>query len=133
MSNVKSQLNLKNLVHVVEKRKSKSGAEVECLVIPIEANKIFVGEKGFYLNLIGFELADEKKNQNQTHLIKQSFSKEYLDALTDEQKKQLPILGNHYIVDQTISVPVKRDGITQNFVEEEILDMVNEQEDDLPF
>jgi len=131
MSNIKTQLNLKNLVHVVKKIKSKSGNEIDCIVIPIEANHIYVGEKGFYLNLIGFEL--KNKSETQTHMVKQSFSKEFLESLTDEEKKELPILGNHLL--EVYFKKPEMSNIERSFQEEEIQHITNDflDETDLPF
>lgn len=80
-----------NLHAVVRTEKGQLGP-VECLVIPIEKNNLFKGKSGIYLDLIAFELK-EKKN-DQTHLIKQLLPKEVYENMTDEQKKNTPILGN---------------------------------------
>jgi hypothetical protein len=67
---------------------------VECIVLPIEVNKLFKGEKGIYLDLIAFEIENPKEGSKDTHLVKQSFSKEEREKMTDEQLKALPIIGN---------------------------------------
>jgi hypothetical protein len=77
----------------IKKMKAKSG-EIECLVIPIAENNLFRGEKGIYLDLIAFELATKKEGSKDTHLVKQSFSKEVREKFTEEQLKQMPIIGN---------------------------------------
>jgi len=41
---------------------------VECVIIPIEANHLFRGNSGIYLDMTAFELKEPKDNQ--THLIK---------------------------------------------------------------
>jgi hypothetical protein len=84
-----AKLNLRQLVH--SQMTTPKGNKV--LVIPIAENNLFEGEKGLYLDLVGFERKEVKEGED-THLIKQSFSKEKLAAMTDEQKKALPILGN---------------------------------------
>jgi hypothetical protein len=63
------------------------------IVIPIAENNLFEGEKGLYLDIVGFERKEVKEGED-THLLKQSFSKEKLAAMTDEAKKALPIIGN---------------------------------------
>lgn len=93
MGNISIKLNLAALEHVVQIKKGQSG-DVECLVIPIDKNKLYRGEKGMYLDVTGFEIKNPVEGQKDTHILKQSFSKEYYDSLTDEQKKALPILGN---------------------------------------
>lgn len=67
----------------------------KAIVIPIEQNKLFEGEKGVYLDIVGFEFEDKSdKKYKDTHLLKQSFSKEEREKMTDEELKALPILGN---------------------------------------
>lgn len=93
MGNFSAKLNLLQLNAVVKNLKGQSG-EVKCLVIPINQNSLFEGEKGIYLDIQGFEIKQKREGSKDTHLIKQSFPKEVYDKLTDEQKKELPILGN---------------------------------------
>lgn len=95
MSNISGKLNLLNLHGVVKMIKGQLG-EVECLVIPLEKNKLFKGKSGIYLDIIAFEIAPDKRkaDSKDTHLVKQSFDKAVLDAMTDEAKKALPLLGS---------------------------------------
>lgn len=90
---ITGKINLLNLHAVKRYEKSASGL-VECLIIPIEKNKLFVGEKGVYLDIVGFEIREPKEGSKDTHVVKQSFSKEAREAMTEEQLKALPILGN---------------------------------------
>lgn len=90
---VSARLNLLNLKCSVVNMKAKSGM-MDCLVIPIELNNLFKGEKGVYLDLIAFELANKKADSKDTHLVKQSISKEKREAMSDEELKNMPILGN---------------------------------------
>ncbi len=84
-----AKLNLRQLNHAF--MTTPKGNKV--LVIPIEENNLFEGEKGIYLDLVAFEIKNPKEGED-THLIKQSFSKDKLAAMTEDQKKALPILGN---------------------------------------
>jgi len=93
MSRISGKLNLLQL-HAVRKMITGQLGPVECLVIPIEKNKLFVGEKGIYLDLIAFELEKKKEDSKDSHLVKQSFSKEKREKMTDAELKALPILGN---------------------------------------
>jgi hypothetical protein len=93
MSRISGKINLLNL-HALRKIMPGKVGPVECLVIPIEKNKLFVGEKGVYLDLIAFEIENKKGDSKDTHLIKQSFSKEVREKMTEEQLKEMPILGN---------------------------------------
>ena len=63
----------------------RSGETKKCLVIPVEDNQLFVSEKGVYLNMTAIP---SDKIEIQTH-----FKKEYLETLSDEERKALPILG----------------------------------------
>lgn len=90
---VTGKINLLNLYSQKKMMKGKAG-DVECLVIPIEKNKLFVGEKGVYLDFIGFEIKEKKTDSKDTHLVKQSFSKEEREKMTEEQLRSVPILGN---------------------------------------
>lgn len=84
-----AKINLRQLNHAL----MTSPKGTKCIVIPIAENNLFEGEKGIYLDLVAFELKNPEAGKD-THMIKQSFSKEKLSAFTDEQKKALPILGN---------------------------------------
>ena len=84
-----AKLNLRQLYHAL--MTSPKGAK--CIVIPIAENNLFEGEKGIYLDLVAFELKNPEAGKD-THMIKQSFAKDKLAAMSDEQKKALPILGN---------------------------------------
>lgn len=104
MSRISGKLNLLNLHGVVKMIPGKMGP-VECVVIPLEKNKLFKGEKGIYLDLIAFEIAHDKRREGSkdTHLIKQSFSKEVRESMTEEQIKSLPILGSLQAWDESFT------------------------------
>jgi hypothetical protein len=71
--------------------KGKNG-QVKGLFIPLANNHIFEGEKGCYLDIIAYDLKEPKNDQ--THLVKQSLPKTVREAMSDEQKKAMPIIGN---------------------------------------
>lgn len=60
-----------------------------CLVIPVDDSGLYVGEKGVYLTAIEMENPQYKE----THCIKQSLDKEIYEALSEEQRQALPIIG----------------------------------------
>ena len=99
-----------------------------CLVIPIEENHLYEGEKGIYADFIAWEMREKKEN-GATHLIKQSLPKEVRDGLTDLEKKALPIFGDlrDAMVEKkeldTYSMPDNNPGYA----------MAPEPVDDLPF
>ena len=104
MSRISGKLNLLQL-HAVVKTMTGQTGPVECLVIPIVKNRLFKGDKGIYLDIIGFEIdpAKRKANSKDTHTIKQSFSKEVREAMTKDELSGLPILGNLQVWDGTSS------------------------------
>lgn len=84
--------------------KGKAG-DVECLVIPIEMASLFKGQSGVYLDSTAMPLTSPKADSKDTHLIKQSFGKEKFAAMTDEQKKAIPIMGNAIVWGGESSTP----------------------------
>lgn len=96
---------------------------IECLVIPIEKNRLFRGDKGIYLDIVGFEIDPAKRNANSkdTHILKQSFSKEVREAMSEDELRSLPILGNLQVWDGTSSSEPVSSSVTQA------------ENDDLPF
>lgn len=92
---ITTNINLTKLKSAVMKIKGKSGNMVECLVIPIEENKLVKGAKGgVYLGLAHFEIKEQKYGSKDTHIVKQSFDKATREAMTEEEQKSYPILGN---------------------------------------
>ena len=115
MSRISGKLNLLQL-HAVVKTMTGQTGPVECLVIPIIKNRLFKGDKGIYLDIIGFEIDPAKRNANSkdTHILMQSFSKDVRESMTKEELRSLPILGNLQVWDGTnssepISSPVIQD------------------------
>jgi hypothetical protein len=86
MGNISVKINLRRLQSGQMKIKGRSGELVECVVIPIDANNLVRGEKGIYLDLMGFELKERKPERKDTHLVKQSLPKELFEKLTEEHR-----------------------------------------------
>ena len=90
--NVKIDLAKLNKVAAVNLT-GKSGKQVKCVVIPIEDNDIFVSEKGgIYLDLSAVAMKEERYGQS--HLIKRSIPSEKYKAMTEDEKKNQPIIGS---------------------------------------
>ena len=100
MGNITIKLNLTQFKSVLMPLPNKNGKLLDCVVLPIEANRFFKGEKGVYVDLIAFELKQKKEGIKDTHSIKQSYSKEYLESLTQEEKNNLPFLGGLVVWDE---------------------------------
>lgn len=62
-------------------------------VSKIDKESLYKGEKGTYLTLECVELK-QASQYGDTHLVKQQLSKEVYQKMTEEQKKNIPILGN---------------------------------------
>ncbi len=110
MSNITMSVNLARLKKTaVTNLQGKSGEVKRCLVIPIDENDLHVDEYGVTLNLIAFP---NDKKESQSHLIKQNLKEEKRKAMTEEEKRAIPILGNIWRPkeslpksDETYSVP----------------------------
>lgn len=122
MGRISTKLNLaafKNAT-IVKMGKNK---DVDCIVIPIAQNNFFKSEKGaLYADFIGFDIANPKEGIKDTHIVKQSFSKEVQEKMTEEEKKALPIFGNHIVWDN-----VGSSGVSESVAK------TAASEDDLPF
>lgn len=104
---------------------SGQNKDVDCIIIPIAQNHLFRSDKGaVYLDLIGFETPADKRKGKDTHLVKQSLSKDVQDAMSEEEKKAMPILGNFIDWSQA-------DGGNSNSVEQGA--KIAEGLEDLPF
>lgn len=90
MSNISINLNLRQLNHAVIT--TKKGAR--CILIPIVENQLIEGEKGIYLNIQAWELKNKQNDRKDTHILKQSLKKEVFEAMSDDEKKEIPIIGN---------------------------------------
>ncbi len=62
-----------------------------CLVIPIDDSRLYLGEKGVYLDCTAIELQNQQYSD--THCLKQQLPREEYDAMSDEERRALPILG----------------------------------------
>lgn len=70
----------------------KSGVPKRCIVIPIEENGIFEGEKGTYLDLVCFETP---QSEYSSHLVSISKTKEEMETeKATGQRFIKPIVGN---------------------------------------
>lgn len=101
---------------------------VKCIVIPCEENDIFVSQdqqmgkaKGAYLHLTAWANKNGASQYGDTHMLKQSFSKEFRDAHPNVNQ-QSPIIGN--------GKPIQIQGSSINQVN---APNVNVEDDNLPF
>jgi hypothetical protein len=119
-------LKMKNacIVHLESK---KTGVKKRGVFIPIEENDLYesldeaLKTKGVFL----YQNAWSLKNKGQygdTHLLKQNFSKEFRDSMSEDELKNAPILGNMKPIEKTKDV--------SNTIVPEVS---ASDEDDLPF
>lgn len=101
---------------------------VKCVVIPCKENDIFVSQdqqagkaKGAYLHLTAWANKNGASQYGNTHMLKQSFSKEFRDTHPNANQ-QSPIIGN--------GKPIQVQGSNINQVN---APNVNVEDDNLPF
>lgn len=131
MGNISIKINMAQLKHIKKEFTGKDGNKVLCLVVPIEENKMFLGEKGVYLDITAIEIKNKSGDSKDTHLLKQSFSKEFYESLTQEQKESYPILGNAIQWGRQEANPIQSDALSESAVDDYIDG--KEEDDPLPF
>lgn len=109
MVNLSIKLNLLALPGASVANLKGKTATKQCLVIPIADADLYVGQKGCYLNLTAVET--QNSQYGDTHFVRQNLSKDAYAALTEEQRKAIPILGN--VKPQVF----QQQTVPQNFVE----------------
>ena len=73
--------------------KNQEGKPVKCLVLPIEENSLFQGDRGgIYASFVCWE--NGKLKDGKTHLVKQSLPRERRQAMTEQQLRDLPVFGS---------------------------------------
>lgn len=112
------------VISIKGKKESKKG-----VFIPIEDNNIFVSAgdndkaKSSYIDLVAFETKNVGK-YGDTHMIKQSLDKETRSKMTEEEKREIPIIGN--------MKPMEFQNAAQT-VEAPVVNVEQEEDDSLPF
>lgn len=96
-NNLNISVNLLKMKAAVMGVKGKDKVK-KCVVIPIEDNDLYSkvsddGTVSVYLNLTCWENR-EPSQFGDTHMVKQSHSKEWNETHTPEQRREEPILGN---------------------------------------
>lgn len=92
MEDFKIKLNLKKLVNTGVMNVKGQNSAKRCVVIPIDDNFIYEGQNGnLYLSLRAVTL---KNPQEDTHFIKVAVPKAAYEKMTDEHRKNIPIIGN---------------------------------------
>lgn len=95
-----------------------------CLVIPVDDSGLFVGEKGVYLNMTAVEMREPRYGD--THCVKINLDRDTYNALSEEERKNIPILGGMHKLEQ----PVRTMQVTQTI---DVSQAADNPDDDLPF
>lgn len=97
MSRISTKIALTKLTGATVMDITGNSGPVKCLVIPIAMANLYEGAKDVYLDVTSFDLTNPKPDSKDTHLVKQSLSKEKFAAMTDEEKRSQPIIGNSIV------------------------------------
>ena len=69
-----------------------------CLIIPVDdCEGVFLGEKGCYLNMTAIAMQEPKYKD--THCIKVNMPQEQREAMTEEERKAIPIIGELHAIE----------------------------------
>lgn len=101
-----------------------STATKRCLIIPVDdCDGVYLGEKGCYLNMTAIEMREPKYGD--THCIKVNIPKEQREAMTEEERNAVPILGGLHAIEAGQATMQVKDTIGQ--------DAFADDDDDMPF
>lgn len=74
-------------------------ATKKCIIIPVDdCDGMFLGEKGCYLNMTAIEM--QNPQYSDTHCIKPDIPKEQREAMTEEQRNAIPIIGGLHAIER---------------------------------
>lgn len=73
-------------------------ATKRCLIIPVDEAGLFVGQKGVYLDLTAIEMREPKYAE--THCIKVSLDKGVYEAMSEEERNAMPIIGGMRVLER---------------------------------
>lgn len=69
-----------------------------CLIIPVDdCEGMFLGEKGCYLSMTAIEMQEPKYND--THCIKVNIPQEQREAMSEEERNAIPIIGGLHTIE----------------------------------
>lgn len=93
MSNFNIRLDLLRLQGAFTRNLKGNTATKRCLIIPIDDNPgMYLGEKGCYLNAVAYET--QNNQYGDTHMVKPDLPKEVRERMTEDERRNQPILGN---------------------------------------
>lgn len=92
MSNSSVKVNLLQLKGAFVTNLKGNTTTKRCLVIPVDDANLYVGQKGCYLNMTAIEM--QNSQYGDTHCLKQNLDKAVYEAMTEEQRRAMPIIGS---------------------------------------
>lgn len=92
MSNMNIKLDLLKLRGAFVTDIKGKTATKRCLVIPLDDARLFTGQKGVYLDLTA--VATQESKYGDTHFVRQNLDRATYDALSEDERRAIPILGN---------------------------------------
>lgn len=94
-----------------------------CLIIPVDdCDGMYLGEKGCYLSMTAIEMQEPRYND--THCIKPDIPKERREAMSDEEIRNIPIIGGMRTIERKQQTMTVTGTFTSNNFDDD---------DDLPF
>ena len=97
MANYRIKIDLLKLKGAFVHDLQGKAATKRCVIIPVDADGVFLGEKGCYLNTVAFEMREPRFND--THFVKADISKERREAMTEDERNAVPILGGLHAIE----------------------------------
>lgn len=93
MSNFNLKLDLTKIPYSFVSELKGTNETKRCVCIPVDSFGVFEGQKGVYLDL---RIVERKQagEYGDTHFASLSVQGEVYKAMTDEQKKAIPIIGS---------------------------------------
>lgn len=94
MENFSIRLDLKKFRNAFMATISGKAEKKRCICLPVDdIEEIFVGEKGVYLSLTAFAKRETGRH-GETHIVKGNIPKDIREAMSDEERRAQPILGD---------------------------------------
>lgn len=128
MANYRIKIDLLKLKGAFVHDLQGKAATKRCIIIPVDADGVFLGEKGCYLNTVAFEMKEPRYND--THFVKADIPRERRESMTDDERNAMPIIGGLHAIEtqrqQEMAAP--NTGVATTAVP-----VTSEPVDDLPF
>lgn len=122
MANYKIKIDLLKLNGAFVKDIQGETTTKRCLCLPLDDASLYAGKKGIYLNLTAFET--QNPQYGDTHYLKANLTYDQYQALSEEERKNRPIVGN---MGERLQATEQASPATDN------TNVNTSSEDDLPF